>query len=85
MATESRQFRLTVHYVNGLKQAFEGRAEIDLNRTASVVTDVLTAQSLVLQLDDRTLVIPYTSILYLEATPPLRRPPAHALNVAFLD
>lgn len=61
---------LTIRYVNGSEQKFEfTRLEESLSVGESI-QDVLSANQLLLELEDRLMVVPFQNILTVEVSPP---------------
>lgn len=75
---------LTVHYTDGTEQRFEyTRANEDVN-LAAVVQEALKSSQLVIELQDRMLVIPMQSIKTIEVSPPPSKLPRFVLRNAVL-
>lgn len=75
---------LTVHYTDGTEQRFEyTRAKEDVN-LAAVVQEALKSSQLVIELQDRMLVIPMQSIKTIEVSPPPSKLPRFVLRNAVL-
>lgn len=75
---------LTVHYTDGTEQRFEyTRAKEDVN-LAAVVQEALKSSQLVIELQDKMLVIPMQSIKTIEVSPPPSKLPRFVLRNAVL-
>ncbi len=75
---------LTVHYTDGTEQRFEyTRAKEDVN-LAAVVQEALKSSQLVIELQDRMLVIPMQSIKTIEVSPPPSKLPRFVIRNAVL-
>ncbi len=75
---------LTVHYTDGTEQRFEyGRAKEDVN-LAGVVEEALKSNQLVVELQDRMLVIPMQNVKTVEVSPPPSKLPRFVIRNAML-
>jgi hypothetical protein len=75
---------LTVHYTDGTEQRFEyTRAKEDVN-LAAVIQEALKSNQLVIELQDRMLVIPMQSIKTVEVSPPPSKLPRFVIRNAVL-
>lgn len=75
---------LTVHYTDGTEQRFEyTRAKEDVN-LAAVVQEALKSSQLVIELQDKMLVIPMQSIKTIEVSPPPSKLPRFVIRNAVL-
>ena len=75
---------LTVHYTDGTEQRFEyTRAKEDVN-LAAVIQEALKSNQLVIELQDRMLVIPMQSIKTIEVSPPPSKLPRFVIRNAVL-
>lgn len=73
---------LTVRYVNGKEEKFEFTREEDALNIASRIKDALSANQIILELEDRVLIIPFQSIQSIEISPlPTKLPPNTLRNV----
>jgi hypothetical protein len=61
---------LTIHFVNGSDQEFEFTRPEESASIAQRIQDALSANQLLLQLEDRLLVVPFQNILTVEVSPP---------------
>ena len=61
---------LTIHFVNGSEQEFEFTRLEDSLSVAQRIQDALSANQLLLELEDRLLVVPFQNILTVEVSPP---------------
>ena len=75
---------LTVHYTDGTEQRFEyARAKEDAN-LAALIQEALESNQLVIELQDRMLVIPMQSIKTIEISPPPAKLPKFVIRNAML-
>jgi hypothetical protein len=71
---------LTIRYINGTEEKFEfDRLEEEYSIVAHI-KEALKENQLLLELEDRLIVIPYQSILSLDISPPPAKLPATALR-----
>jgi protein involved in temperature-dependent protein secretion len=85
---ESINFILTVRYVSGVEQKFEFTAEEQSNlaRMATYLQKLLNSRELIIQLEDRLLIIPFQNIQSLEISPPPPKlPDVTFRNVRLID
>ncbi|MGB3513288.1 MAG: hypothetical protein WBA93_29555 [Microcoleaceae cyanobacterium] len=70
--TELLKFTLTVRYISGVEQKFEFTPEVQSNLTklASYLQKLLNSRELMIELEDRLLIIPFQNIESLEISPP---------------
>jgi hypothetical protein len=61
---------LTIHFVNGSDQEFEFTRPEESASIAQRIQDALGANQLLLELEDRLLVVPFQNILTVEVSPP---------------
>ncbi|MDX2498096.1 MAG: hypothetical protein QNL11_09370 [Desulfobacterales bacterium] len=71
---------LTIRYVNGSEEKFEYNRFEDEYSIAAHIKEALRENHLLLELEDRLVVIPYQSILSLDISPPPTKLPATALR-----
>jgi hypothetical protein len=71
---------LTIRYVNGLEEKFEYDRFEDEYSIAAHIKEALRESQLLLELEDRLIVIPYQSILSLDISPPPAKLPATVLR-----
>ena len=71
---------LTIRYVNGSEEKFEYNRFEDEYSIAAHIKEALRENHLLLELEDRLVVIPYQSILSLDISPPPAKLPATALR-----
>ncbi|MFC1824344.1 hypothetical protein ACFL9T_16670 [Thermodesulfobacteriota bacterium] len=84
MADGEKRF-LTIHYVNGTTQKFEFPIQPDETLSgAARVKELLAGNQLIIELEDRVLIIPFQSIQSIEVSPPPEKMPATALRNARL-
>lgn len=72
MSDENRGI-MTIRYVNGTEQKFEYvrfKNESDILSGASRIQDMLKANQILLELEDRFLIIPLQNVLSIEISPP---------------
>ncbi len=75
---------LTVHFTDGTEQRFEyARAKEDVN-LAAVIQEALKSNQLVIELQDRMLVIPMHSVKTVEVSPPPTKLPRFVIRNAML-
>ena len=71
---------LTIRYVNGSEEKFEYNRFEDEYSIAAHIKEALRENHLLLDLEDRLVVIPYQSILSLDISPPPTKLPTTALR-----
>ena len=71
---------LTIRYMNGTKQKFEYTRTEDALNVASRIQDVLKGNQLLLELEDRFLIIPLNNIQSIEVSPPPAKLPPNTLR-----
>lgn len=71
---------LTIRYVNGSEEKFEYDRLEEEYSIAAHIKEALRENHLLLELEDRLVVIPYQSILSLDISPPPAKLPATALR-----
>jgi hypothetical protein len=69
--------RVTVHYLDGSQMAFEGERVPEAQWTVSYLDKSISMKTLALQLEDRVIVIPSSSVKYIEVSPPPPKLPAY--------
>ena len=76
---------MTIRYVNGTEQKFEYTREENALNIASRIQDALSANQVLLELEDRVMIIPFQSILSMEVSPlPAKLPPNVIRNVRLI-
>ncbi|NET40699.1 hypothetical protein [Okeania sp. SIO2B3] len=86
--SKSIKFTLTVKYTNGIEQSFEFFPELEKNmpNLASYLQKVMSSRELIIELEDRLLVIPIQNIQTIEISPPPPKLPEITLrNGRLLD
>jgi hypothetical protein len=77
---------LTVRFVNGTEQKFEFTRPEESASIAQRIQDALNANQLLLELDDRLMVVPFQNILTVEISPPPPKVRGHVLrNVRLVE
>ncbi len=71
---------LSVYYTNGKVQWFEFTRAEDTANIGSRIQDIMKSNQLILDLEDKTLIIPFTSIQHIEISPPLQKLPMTAIK-----
>ncbi len=71
---------ITIRYVNGSEQKFEGIREKNETNLASRIQNALNANQLLLELEDKVLVIPFHNIQSIEISPPPSKSPANTVK-----
>ncbi len=71
---------LTIRYMNGTEQKFEYTRTEDALNVASRIQDVLKGNQLLLELEDRFLIIPMSNIQSIEVSPPPAKLPPNTLR-----
>jgi len=71
---------LTIRYVNGSEEKFEYNRFEDEYSIAAHIKEALRENHLLLDLEDRLIVIPYQSILSLDISPPPTKLPTTTLR-----
>ena len=66
---------LSVYYTNGKVQWFEFTRAEDTANLGSRIQEIMKSNQLILDLDDKTLIIPFTSIQHIEVSPPMQKLP----------
>ena len=72
MSDENRGI-MTIRYVNGTEQKYEYarfKDDSDILSAASRIQDMLKANQILLELEDRFLIIPLQNVLSIETSPP---------------
>ncbi len=72
MSDENRGI-MTIRYVNGTEQKYEYarfKDDSDILSAASRIQDMLKANQILLELEDRFLIIPLQNVLSIEISPP---------------
>ena len=76
---------LTIRYVNGTEQKFEYTREENALNIASRIQDALSSNQVLLELEDRVLIIPFQNIQSMEVSPlPAKLPPNVLRNVRLI-
>ena len=77
---------LTIRYANGAEQKFEFPRRQDTHSIAAQIKDALSANQILLELEDRFLIIPFQNIQSIEMMPPPAKLPANAIrNVRIIE
>jgi hypothetical protein len=71
---------LSVYFANGKVQWFEFTRAEDTANIGSRIQDILKSNQLILDLEDKTLIIPFSSIQHIEISPPLQKLPLTAIK-----
>ena len=71
---------LSVYYTNGKVQWFEFTRAEDTANIGSRIQEITKSNQLILDLEDKTLIIPFASIQYIEISPPLQKLPLTAIK-----
>lgn len=71
---------MVIRYVNGNEQRFEFERQEDALNVASQIKEVLSADQLMLELEDRLLVIPFQNVQYIEVAPSPDKLPSNAIR-----
>ena len=61
---------LTIRFIDGSEQKFEFKRLEESSSIAQRIQDALSANQLLLELEDRLLVVPFQNILTIEVSPP---------------
>jgi hypothetical protein len=77
---------LKIRYVNGTEQKFEFTVQAEALNIATRIKDALSANQLILELDDRVLILPFQNIQSIELTPrPDKLPPIALKGVRLIS
>jgi hypothetical protein len=77
---------MTIRFINGSEQKFEFPRQEDTHSIAAQIKDALSSNQILLELEDRLLIIPFQSIQSIEVTPTPPKLPATAIrNVRILE
>ncbi len=82
MSDENRGI-MTIRYVNGTEQKFEYarfKDDSSIASAASRIQDMLKANQILLELEDRFLIIPLQNVLSIEISPPPVKFPLNTLK-----
>jgi hypothetical protein len=71
---------MVIRYVNGNEQRFEFERQEDVLNLASQIKEVLSADQLMLELEDRLLIIPFQNVEYFEVAPSPDKLPSNAIR-----
>jgi hypothetical protein len=71
---------LSVYFTNGKVQWFEFTRAEDTANVGSRIQEIMKSNQLILDLEDKTLIIPFASIQYIEIAPPLQKLPLTAIK-----
>jgi len=71
---------LSVYYTNGKVQWFEFTRADDTANIGTRIQEIIKGNQLILDLDNKTLIIPFTSIQYIEISPPIQKLPMTAIK-----
>ena len=77
---EETKAEVTILYTNGTKQKFEFPRQEDTYNIAARIHEALKANQILLELEDRVLVIPFQNIQSLEIKPPPAKLPPNAIR-----
>lgn len=85
MNQDTKSF-LTIRYTNGTEQKFEFMVQEKSLSIATRIQDALSANQLVLELEDKVLIVPFQNIQYIEVTPlPDKFPPIALKGVRLIS
>lgn len=85
MNQDTKSF-LTIRYTNGTEQKFEFMVQEKSLSMATRIQDALSANHLVLELEDRVLIVPFQNIQYIEVMPlPDKLPPITLKGVRLIS
>jgi len=85
MNQETKSF-LTIRYTNGTEQKFEFMVQEKSSSMATRIQNALNANQLILELEDKVLVVPFQSIQYMELMPlPDKLPPIALKGVRLIS
>lgn len=77
--------RMTIYYTSGDKQVFEFPKQTDQKALiAGAIKELMDSKALMIELEDRTLVIPFSSIRSVEISPSPEKLPLTAIKGARL-
>lgn len=82
MSDENRGI-MTIRYVNGTEQKFEYarlKDDSDILSAASRIQDMLKANQILLELENRFLIIPLQNVLSIEVSPPPVKVPQNTVK-----
>lgn len=82
MSDENRGI-MTIRYVNGTEQKFEYarfKDDSSISSAASRIQDILKANQILFELEDRFLIIPLQNVLSIEVSPPPVKVPQNTLK-----
>ena len=71
---------MVIRYVNGNEQRFEFERQEEALNIASQIKELLSANQLILELEDRVLVIPFQNVEYIEVAPSPEKLPSNAIR-----
>ncbi len=71
---------LSVYYTNGKVQWFEFTRAEDTTNIGSRIQEIMKSKQLLLDLEDKTLIIPFASIQHIEISPPMQKLPLTAIK-----
>lgn len=71
---------LSIYYTNGKVQWFEFTRAEDSVSIGSRIQEIMNGNQLILDLDDKTLIIPFSSIQHMEISPPMQKLPMTAIK-----
>ncbi|UCB48194.1 MAG: hypothetical protein JSW56_13735 [Deltaproteobacteria bacterium] len=71
---------MVIRYINGNEQRFEFERQEEALNIASQIKDLLSANQLMLELEDRLLVIPFQNVEYIEVAPSPEKLPSNAIR-----
>jgi hypothetical protein len=77
---------LTIRFIDGSEQKFEFTRLEESSSIAQRIQDALSANQLLLELEDRLMVVPFQNILTVEVSPPPPKVRGHVLrNVRLVE
>ena len=71
---------MVIRYINGNEQRFEFERQEDALNIASQVKEVLSADQLMLDLEDRLMIIPFQNVEHIEVAPSPDKLPSNAIR-----
>jgi hypothetical protein len=71
---------MVIRYVNGNEQRFEFERQEDALNIASRIKEVLSADQLMLELEDKILIIPFQNVEYIEVAPTPEKLPSNTIR-----
>lgn len=71
---------MTIRYVNGNENRFEFTRVDDTMNVATRIKEVLSANQIMLELEDRVLIIPLQNVQSIEVSPPPEKMPPNVIK-----